>query len=231
MSEPKNPQTVLVQNKYYPNGLKEIDVWNYYQTHKGLIMKEVRLRDVVFVIVTDLNKYVIRRNLGEQKFIKLMNSNFDELMTGRTITVYSVMKHIDDIFIIDIDTDNFNDAKKCTRDIYNELTKFRMIDSLQIRFTGKTSFHIKCDLNRRERPDQLRNIFESYLRESGLHNQYTILPKRTQGRPNIDLWASNKPNGLFITLNSLSVIGLKCLELSLYDLNHFQPEHAKIIVS
>ena len=228
MSEPKNPETILIQNKFYPNGLKQIDIWNYYQLHKGLIMKEVRLRDVAFAIITDLNQYIIRRNLGDQKYIKLMNSNYDTLMTGRTITIYSSMKNVDNIVIVDIDTDNFNDAKRCTRDVYKQLTEFKMIDSLQIRFTGKTSFHIKCDMRRRDRPEHFRNIFESFLKEKGLLNQYSIQPKRTQSRPNIDLWASNKPNGLFTSLNSLSVIGLKCMELSLSDLNNFQPEHAKI---
>ena len=34
MGYPKNPDSIVLKNKYYPNGLKEIDIWNYYQKNK-----------------------------------------------------------------------------------------------------------------------------------------------------------------------------------------------------
>ena len=39
MSYPQNPETLVIQNKYYPKGLREIDIWNYYQKNKNLLFK------------------------------------------------------------------------------------------------------------------------------------------------------------------------------------------------
>ena len=59
-------------------------------------------------------------------------------------------------------------------------------------------------------------------------NKYTIAPKRTKGVPNIDLWASNKKNGAFITLHSLSIMGLKCMNVPINELNNFKARTARI---
>jgi len=39
MSYPQNPETIIIKNVFYPKGLKEIDVFNYYIQHKNLIMR------------------------------------------------------------------------------------------------------------------------------------------------------------------------------------------------
>ena len=49
----------------------------------------------------------------------------------------------------------------------------------------------------------------------------------TKEKVNIDL-ASNKYRGGFITLHSLSIEGLKCMEIKRSDLGNFIKEMAKI---
>ena len=78
MSKPENPNTIIVKNLFYKNGLKEIDVWNYYQTYKGMILDQVRNRELMIAIMVDENKYILKRKTSNGKFIQLNNSNYDE---------------------------------------------------------------------------------------------------------------------------------------------------------
>ena len=59
MSYPQHPDTIILKNKYYPQGLREIDIWNYYQKVKTLIIKETMNRELMFEIMVDVNKPII----------------------------------------------------------------------------------------------------------------------------------------------------------------------------
>lgn len=57
---------------------------------------------------------------------------------------------------------------------------------------------------------------------------YTVgARKRTAGVPNIDL-SPNKYRGNYITLNSLSLIGLKCMNVSYSQVTSFNKNKARI---
>ena len=102
----------------------------------------------MFAIMVDANKPVIRRKTKGGKRIQLSNATYDELITGRTVAIYSTMKMFEEIAIVDIDTDNFNQAKIATMDVHNELLKNGMVESMNIRYTGKNSFHILVNFKR-----------------------------------------------------------------------------------
>lgn len=225
MPYPENPNTIILKNKFYPKGLSELDVWKYYQSRKGLIIKEVKNRDLMFFILTKLNVSIIKRKLKD-KFIKLNSSNYDNIITGRTISIHSSMNKNENIGIIDIDSDDWKKSKLATIDVYNEMIKAPFILDLQIRYTGKTSFHIFCNLRATYKIEAVRVLFKTYLDNTNIAKQYTIGPSRTKGIPNIDLWASNKFRGNFITLNSLSIWGLKCMEVKYRDVMNFTPYKA-----
>jgi len=231
MSYPDNPDTIILKNKYYPTGLKEIDVWNHYQKVKGSILLETKNRDVMFAIMTELNKPVLRRHGAGKKFIRLTPSNYDETITGRTLAVYSAMGMYEDIGIIDIDihpNDGFPWARIVTKDVYDfVMDKMPIVRSAQIRFTGKTSFHIVCKLGRREKIDAVRFLLQKFLRGSDLAKNYTIEGKRRAGIPNLDM-SPNKFRGNYITLNALSVWGLQCMEVPYQSLIRFDPRHARL---
>jgi hypothetical protein len=107
------------------------------------------------------------------------------------------------------------------------MDKMPIVRTASIRFTGKHSFHIKCDFGRRMKIDVIRFLLGKFLRESELSKVYTIEGKRRPGIPNLDM-APNKLRGNYITLNSLSVWGLKCMEVPYASLMTFDPSRARI---
>ena len=137
------------------------------------------------------------------------------------------MNRAEDIGIIDIDMDDFRWAKITTNDVYDFVKKIDFIKESQIRFTGKTSFHIYCKLHRKKNIDLKIELFREELIESELSNKYTIASRRRPGIPNLDL-SSNKVNGGFITLYSLSILGLPCMNVNQRELFNFRPEKYRI---
>jgi len=230
MSYPKNPNTIILKNKLYPKGITELMVWDYYQKVKTSLLKEARNRNMMFFIMVELNKPIIKRRL-KGKFIRLTPTNYDTLITGRTLSIHSAMGSYEDFGIIDVDihpTDGFAWAKKVTSNVYDFVMRdIPFIQSAQIRFTGKQSFHIICNFGRKVKIDTIRFMLQRALRQSDLAKVYTIEGKRTPGVPNLDM-APNKLNGNFITLNSLSVWGLRCMEVPYMRLKNFTPRMAMI---
>jgi len=230
MGYPENPNTIVIKNKLYPRGITELMIWDYYQKVKGPLLNAVSNRDLMFFIMVEMNKPIIRRKL-QGKFIRLYNSNYDQIITGRTVSIHSAMSSYENIGIIDIDihpSDGFAWAKKVTSQVYEYvMDKMPIVDTAQIRFTGKQSFHIVCNFNQKIKIDTIRFLLQKFLRQSDLARVYTIEGKRRAGIPNLDL-APNKIKGNFISLHSLSVWGLRCMEVPYTKLRSFDPSKAKI---
>ncbi len=228
MTFPKNPNTIILKNKYYSKGLKEIDIWNYYQKYKGIILDQTRGRDLMFAIFVDENKPIIRRKGEDGKPIQLTNTNYDKVITGRTVTIYSTMKSYEDIAIIDIDSDDFKKAKQAASDVFESMMEAPFVKTADIRFTGKTSFHIFCKLPRKIKVDSIRLLLKQHIElKSDILNKYTIEYKRRSGIPNLDI-SPNKNKGAFTTLGSLGLLGLKCMEVNFSDISNFDPRRSTI---
>lgn len=230
MAYPENPKTIVIQNEHYPKGLTELDIWNYYQKVKQDLLIETRLRDVMFFIMVDINKPIIRRKLNEN-FIRLDQKNYDYFITGRTVSIHSAMGMYEQHGIIDIDVDpydGFKWARKVTAQTYDYIMeKVPLVKKVKIRFTGKNSFHLVCDFGQKLKISTISDLLERFLRSSPLSKVYTISGKRTPGIPNLDLHP-NKYRGNYITNHSLSVIGLKCVEIPYNELLGFDPRKARI---
>lgn len=231
MSYPENPETIVLKNKFYPKGLKEIDVWNYYHKVRANLLREVQGRDLMFFIFTDLNNPIIKRKGTKSNFIRLNGSNYDQMITGRTVSIHSAMNRSEDIAIVDIDlhpSDGFHWARTVTSDVYEFIMdKMPVVRRVNIRFTGRSSFHILCKLPRRLHIDSIRMIFQQAFENSDLSKRYTIGGKRSAGIPNIDL-GRNVFRANFITLHSLSILGLRCMEVPYNKLMSFDPHRARI---
>ena len=229
MSYPENPSTIVIQNRFYSKGLQEVDIWNYYQRVKTSILRETKNRDIMFFIMFDKNKPVVRRK-GKSGMIRLSPSNYDTIITGRTVSLHSAMGPYEQFGIIDIDldpSDGFKWAKEVTRRVYDfVMDEMPIIRTASIRFTGKNSFHIKCDFGRKMKIDVIRFLLSKFLRESKLSRVYTVGGKRRPGVPNLDM-APNKLRGNYITLDSLSIWGLKCMEIDYSSLMRFDPMQAR----
>jgi hypothetical protein len=231
MSYPKNPETIILKNKYYPKGISELMVWDYYQKVKVPLMKEVYNRDLMFYIMVGVNKPIIKRKL-QDKYIRLEPSNYDQMITGRTLSIHSAMKGYEDFAIIDVDlhpSDGFKWAKETTYQVYSyAMDKIPIIRKADIRYTGKGSFHIVCHFGRKLKTDATKFLLEKFLRESPLSKVYTVNAKKAYpGVPNLDL-NRNCLNCNYITLHSLSILGLRCMEIPFKKLMGFDPSQARI---
>ena len=232
MGEPKNPQTIILKNKFYPSGLREIDVWNYYQSVKRqLITENVGLQMMVY-IATDLNKTVIRRRAAGNKPIYLDHKSYNDTITGRTLSFHASMNPSTRWGIIDVDvhpSDGFKWAQQATLATYDfVMDKMAFIRTARIQYTGKGSFHIACDFGRATRADTVRMMLEKFLRQSPLAKAYTINEKKSYpGVPNLDL-NRNCFKCNHISLYSLSTWGLKSMEVGYTQLMNFDPRKAKI---
>ena len=231
MAYPKNPETIVIKNRFYPSGLKEKDIYNYYQKVKRDLLKETFNKDLMVFIATDLNKNIIRRRMKNGQTIRMNSKNYDNIITGRTVSIHSAMGNTEEIGIIDIDIDprdGFRWAQKATAEVYEYvMNDMPVIRTAQIRFTGKTSFHIICNFGRKNRIDAIRFLLQKFLRNSDLSRRYSVAGKRALGVPNLDL-SINKQRGNYISLHSLSVIGLRCMEISYNNLMRFDPTKARI---
>ncbi len=222
---PKHPNQIIIKNKFYPNGLTELDLWNHYQKYKTSILEQVKNRDIMIFIKID-DSILIKRKGKTTNFIRLNNNNYDDIITGRVISIHSAMKRYENIAVIDIDTDNFDKAKEAVIDCYNVLNKFPIITDKRIRFTGKTSFHIFCTLSKKINIDSIRFLLKKIFINSIISQKYSIEKSRSSN-VNIDLFR-NTFRGNHIVLNSLSIIGLKCTEIPLNYINNFKREYSII---
>ena len=222
MSYPDHPDTIIVKNEFYPDGLREIDIWNYYQKVKGKLLQQVVNRDLMFFIMVNDREIVLRKE--GTGFLRLNSKNYDTVITGRTVSIHSTMNRNESFGIVDIDTDDFDEAKLAALKVYNTMTKTY---NVSIRFSGKNSFHVICNFGNERNIDGIRHGLENHLRATDLSRDYTIEHKRTKGIPNLDL-APNKFRGGFITLHSLSTIGLRCIEVDPGKIIRFRRELARI---
>jgi len=217
----EHPETIIIKNKYYPTGLKERDTHSYYMINKTQILDQTKGRDIMLSINTDVNVPIIRRKT-QNEFLKLTINNYEKLIHGRVTTIYSTMNQYEQFGIIDVDFFNFKTAKQATIDVYKLMSQF--IKPI-MRFTGKTSFHIICPFKKRQHIDDIRTYLNSKLQP--LSDKYTIGEYRSNTKVNLDL-SINKFRGAYTTLHSLSIIGLKCIEVPSNQIERFTPEMVKI---
>ena len=227
MTYPKNPENVLIKNEFYPEGLTELDCYKYYQKLKPRVLKETIGRDIILFIATDINKTTIKRKGVERPYIILTPSNYDEVVHPRVVSIHSAVRKMEEFGIIDIDTDDFNQAKTAVVDVYNVMFKAQFVDSVKVRFTGKNSFHVVLNYKRKLHVDGSRLMIQEYLEKNNLKRNYTISHQKNSKVPNLDLYR-NVFNAGFITEHSLSVLGLKCIEVSFRHIRSFSKEQAKI---
>ena len=225
--KPEHPDTVVVKNKYYPSGLRELDVWNYYQKIASTILRLVRNREVMIFFAVDTNKFVVKRKLSDGQPIHLTNKNYDQIIGGRTVSIHSAMRKFETFGVVDVDCDIFDRAKQATYDTTIFFSKLVGAKNVKVYFTGKESFHIHIDFRRNMNVDKIRALLLDVMVRSKLIEKYTILHTRKPHIPNLDLCV-NKYRGNFIVPSSLSIWGLKCLEVPVDKIASFRKESARI---
>ncbi len=221
--KPDNPNSVILLNEYYPKGLTQQQIYDYYMNNKNKVLNQVKNREVMFFFAVSKNQFIVRRKAADE-YYKLTPENYEDMINGRVVSIHSTMSSNEEFGIIDIDFHIFDQCKKAAAEIYDYLFKFYN-KNLQIRYTGKQSFHIVYNFNRSYRIETVKDYLKDALH--GLNKQYIIGGKRSEEKINLDL-SSNKYRGGFITLNSLSINGLRCMEIKREDLDKFVQNQARI---
>lgn len=226
MPFPKNPDTIIVKNQFYPSGLKEIDIWNYYQKHKDSLIEQAKEGGgrVAFTVMLDTGPIFTRYGEGGKHYI-LTRDTFDKIITGRTLTIHGIMRNTENRVVIDIDTPRMNDGKDLVFDLYPILESQPFIKDIEIRFTGKRSFHIFCHTTIKKPIGAWRITLEKLITSKLEYLKSNISFRRGSSMHYIDLYR-NQPNGAFILRDSLNKTGLRCMKVELGKLHNFHKELA-----
>lgn len=222
---PEHPDTIVLKNSFYPQGLSELSIWNHYQKYKDSILLQAKDREIMIFIKVD-GSLVVRRGKSSG-YIFLDKSNYDSIITGRSLSLHATMRRYEDIAIVDIDTDDFQKAKQATKDCYEVLSKVAIFSDKEVRFSGKSSFHIMCKLKKKMDIDTIRFLLQKIFTSSSISDKYTVGKKKSI-IPNIDLFR-NTYRGAWIMRDSLSVIGLKCTKVEINNIDSFSKERAIIM--
>ena len=112
-------------------------------------------------------------------------------------------------------------------ELYDFFYKQNFVKDVKIIYTGKDSFHLRVFFGTEFKIEDIKQKLLETLMNGQFKNQFTIKGKRTGKVPNLDL-QRNVFNGGYIAINSLSVDGLRCIELPHNRLKNFKKEMAKI---
>jgi hypothetical protein len=227
MSYPQNPDTIVIRNDYYPKGLREIDIWNYYQSVKTPLLKETIGKTLIVFFTVDTNKFIVMRKNKQGGLIRLNMRDYDSLISGRSISFHNVMNKYSSYGIIDVDTDDFKIAKELSVELNRFFYNQKYINGSEIVYTGKDSFHIRVHFNFDYKIDYIKQRITNALDEFYSNIDYTIKARREKNKPNLDL-QRNILNAGHIALHSLSVDGLKCMEVEISKMKWFRKDFAKI---
>ena len=223
---PDNPDTIIVKNEFYPNGLTQKQIYTHYMKNKDTLLEQLKSREVMFFINPRVNQTIVKRKSPEGGLFTLNKNNYEKLITGRTISIHATMRRQEQFGIIDIDFHNFKIAKETTAEIYDYLKDFPG-SNIEIRYTGKDSFHVIVyyksvqDINKTR--ESLRELLAKFK------EKYLIGKTRDKDKVNIDL-SSNKYRGGFIVPGSLSVLGLKCIIVPRNRLLSFDKRNAIFVL-
>lgn len=167
---PEHPETILLKNEYYPKGLKEKDVWNYYDKMKLKILPYLKGRKILLRMIVGKGKdLVVRHDPKTNKFITISDEKeFDRWNNGRVVSFYTEMKAKDNFVRVDLDANEkfpFSRVKDVATEIYNLLKKNKFIKNVGIKYSGRVGFHIVAEFLDKVSTGDLRKEIDELKKE------------------------------------------------------------------
>lgn len=212
---PKNPDTIILKNSFYPNGLREIDIYNHYMSVKDNLLEWIGNNEISFFLSIN-GKTVVKR-----KSVSLTRDNYKDSITGRTLSVYINQKRLTDSLIIDVDLHkNSNDIRKLIK-YSKEFTKILKMNFsikwIQSLYSSQRGIHINTKLNRKFDVDKLRIKCEKIFSSEYSKDSNVSVNDRSQSKReiNIDLNSTMREKSLYISKYSLTKDGLICNSINL----------------
>lgn len=217
MAYPEHPNTFVIRNKYYSRGLSELDVWNHYKKHKNNIVKEIDLRGTLLFIFPEMNKWVVKRN-HDNRIIRLDKHNYDDFISGRTVSLSVERAPVEDYICVDVDGGNHaseNNLKDAVTDLLNSsLQKM----STRTRVTNSAEgYHVYFHLDKAKPIKVLHQVLKRIL-DSEFSDKYILGNKPPSGNEIKLDTTPTRNRGSHTVPYALCRNGLMCMDITkIYD--------------
>jgi len=235
-----NPENVIIPpNEWYKEGLKEKDVVEYYNKVSNKIVGQYTQYDLEGMTALkpeDEEKVIFKRNAHVEVLgMKIGDKKaFDQLNTGRMIEFHFALGDSTPFIWVDMDPkEGFPWAD--TKSIAMELAK-GMTDSIdgaetEIRFSGKSGFHIYRILESPIPIDEARGIISKFLDDyiKGKNDdRLTTKVTRDSNTMRLDFSTLHRTGGLRMAYSMAYPTGLICRPVSAGELADFEKSDATI---
>lgn len=218
LAEATKGNEVIVRNKYYPEGLREQSILKHYQQFKKEILSETFKKPVILLIATNVNEYAVKRNY-ENGLIYLDHDNYDKLIHGRTISMFSEIGSPTNVYCVDIDP-GYNVPEEETKvavgdvlEVFNKLYEHGWLKHKGIRITSTSrGYHVYGFMKRRDSQD---NNLEHIRKElEPLKKKYLIDTRRKYETEIVLDLSPMKRRGSHVVPYALNRNGLMCMDVT-----------------
>lgn len=203
---PPNPSQVIIKNNFYPSGLTELDIYTYYMKVKKNLLDWIGGRQVAFFLNIDNQLVVKRKHKGRD--IYLTENNYEEIITGRTNSIYVERDTTTNYFVVDVDAAKgikFSEILKACKLAKDLLTPMDIV-KWEWLVTSPHGIHMIGQVKQQYNINQLRSEIENLLKQQTEH--LVNIKGRKQGI-NYDL-SPNYQKSLHMARYSLTKEGLIC---------------------
>lgn len=232
---PEHPEQLVVKkNEFFPNGVKEIDVWNYYEGIKKKLISELKGYDlfVVMAIHPGTELYIRHPYDKKTEYIRINSEkDFEQYHTGKTAEYHITSPELVEEVVFDFDPGSkasFEDIKNVVSQCVEFIKKQKYFkNKTQIRYTGKRSFHVSGFLKSKKKIEDVKNEIENDLKESfkDVENIVIATNKPSGKKINIDLSPMKSDGGHIAPYSMRIETGLVCIPVE--SLKGFKKEDAK----
>jgi DNA primase len=196
---PDHPTTKVYQN------ITEFEIWNYWASVEQLLLKWIDNRYITLLLRID-DQLIFKRKIKD-KFIKLSNDNYIDIINGRLNAVYVTIPTETNYAIIDIDPSPNTSRKDTilTMNLCKKLINDKLSHNIESLNSSANGIHMNIYLDKKYNVNELKQLIKTTLISLESDKITVDKPGRNKrsGMINLDL-SSMKENGIHISRYSLT---------------------------
>lgn len=236
----QNPETVIIEpNEWYKDGLKEKDVFGYYDAVGDLIVKQyVNYNlDGMTVIKTDGDVIIRRHAEIDVMGMKIGDrESFDRLNRGRTVEFHFAVGDQTRLAWIDLDPKlefPWDDVKSIAAEIAGLLSQMPESLQVEIRFSGRSGFHVICVMQNQMLVNTVQSEMAKFVDKYIVDKKDERLTSQVTKESNmmrLDYSTLHQAGGLRAAWSLAYPTGLVCVPLTPRSVANFEKNQATIDV-